>query len=123
MNYGVTVAQANADLTVTTREEAHITVVRCVGRIDAATHTIFEMTLKKLYTLGQYNLILDLSRVTFISSPGARAIIAALAKSEDNKGQIVFLNPNPNVSALFNLIGLSELIAVSHDMSEAIAQF
>jgi anti-anti-sigma factor len=111
------------DLEIFTQREDRVTVVRCVGRIDAATHQIFSEALRQLFDGGQFNLILDLSEIKFMSSPGARAIIGALAKTEDNDGKIVFINPNPNIRAVFSLIGLTDLIAVAQNLTEAISLF
>jgi len=114
---------ASDNLEIMTSLKGNVAVLRCVGRIDANTHEQLDVKLKKQFATGCYKIIIDLTDVAYISSPGAGSIISALSKAEDHKGRIVFLKPNPTVLELFKVIGLTELISVTQDMNSALALF
>ena len=81
----------------TTREFKRCAVVEVSGRVDSATAPDLAATLNELTEEGQYNLVLDMSDVDFISSAGLRVLIDTQKTCQRlNRGRLVLADvPQP----------------------------
>jgi anti-sigma B factor antagonist len=89
------------------------------GRLDAAGARAIEAP---FYTLArtQYDLLVDLSRVTFVASLGLRLLIAGARILGQHGGRWGGLRPDTAVEAVLISSGTDMLIPVFADLSEAI---
>lgn len=83
--------------------------VRVEGFLDAHTFEQMESTINRLFTDGVYRVMVELSKVDYISSAGAGVFIGAIGTAQENGGNIILMNPTPNVKEVFDLLGLSQL--------------
>ncbi|MGD0090805.1 MAG: STAS domain-containing protein [Planctomycetota bacterium] len=97
-------------------------LLQCAGRIDYRSCQLLTDALEEVFQLGRYRVIIDLSGVKYVSSSGVGAIVSAAATAEEHSGRIVLLNPAPNVSLVFVLIGLPDLIKVALNLPAAITE-
>jgi len=79
------------------------------GFLDAHTFEQMETTINKLFTESTYKVMVELSKVDYISSAGAGVFIGAIGTAQENGGNIILMNPTPNVKEVFDLLGLSQL--------------
>jgi len=100
-----------------------VTVIRVAGYLDAHTFEQLEETISDLFNKSQYRLIVDLSKVEYISSAGAGVFIGALSEAQEHNGNIVLMNPTPNVREVFDLLGLTQIFQVVNTQKEALAAF
>jgi anti-sigma B factor antagonist len=100
-----------------------VVVVRLSGYLDAHTFERLEETISELFSQAHYKIIVDLSHVEYISSAGAGVFIGALSESHEHKGNIVLMNPTPNVREVFELLGLTQIFQVVNDKATALAVF
>lgn len=96
-----------------------VTKVNLRGRLDAngvqAISTTFDRVART-----QPQLVVDLSRVTFIASTGLRTLIGAARSVASRGGQMVFLGPEPSVEAVLITSGTDTVVPIFQDLSDAI---
>jgi anti-sigma B factor antagonist len=100
-----------------------VVIVRLTGYLDAHTFERLEETIGELFGQAHYKIIVDLSHVEYISSAGAGVFIGALSEAHEHKGNIVLMNPTPNVREVFELLGLTQIFMVVDDRESALAAF
>jgi anti-sigma B factor antagonist len=100
-----------------------VVIVRLTGYLDAHTFERLEETIGELFGQSRYKIIVDLGNVEYISSAGAGVFIGALSEAHEHKGNIVLMNPTPNVREVFDLLGLTQIFQVVDDRNTALAAF
>ena len=100
-----------------------VTIIRVAGYLDAHTFEQLEETLSGLFGKNQYRIVVDLSKVEYISSAGAGVFIGALSEAQEHNGNIVLMNPTNNVREVFDLLGLTQIFQVVDDQQAALATF
>ena len=100
-----------------------ITVVKVAGYLDAHTFEQLEETISELFSEEHYKLVVDLSKVEYISSAGAGVFIRAPSEAQEHSGNIILLNPTTNVREVFDLLGLTQIFQVVDTQDEAFAAF
>ena len=106
-----------------TLEKQGIAFVRIAGYLDAHTFEQLDETINGLFKKNQYKVLVDLGQVEYISSAGAGVFIGALQTAQDHEGNIVLMNPTPNVREVFDLLGLSQIFQIADTQEAAIASF
>lgn len=118
-----------------------VTIFYIQGDIDASTYEELERQATEAFQAGMQNLILDLSRVDYISSAGVRAlnsIFRLLRPSEAGSDQSMYqgvragtykspqlklLNPNPTVANVLSTTGLDMFLEIHRSLRAAVASF
>lgn len=89
---------------------------------DQLTHLnalIFDRALDAV--LGQSkNTILDLENVAFMDSMVMKKLLKSQQRINKRNGHLVFIRLSPTVNALFELIGLSDILTVREDVDSAL---
>ena len=93
------------------------------GFLDAHTFEQMESTINKLFSESTYTVMVELSKVDYISSAGAGVFIGAIGTAQENGGNIILMNPTPNVKEVFDLLGLSQLFQFAQGPDEAKGMF
>jgi len=89
--------------------------VTLTDRLDAATAPSFDASL----TLeGVRELVLDCGGCSFISSAGIRSILKAKQALAKDQGKLVVTNVLPAVREVFDMTGLSDIIAIQKKIRE-----
>jgi len=96
-----------------------IVFVAVQGFLDAHTFEEMEKTITDLFDAGTYRLVVDLSKLDYISSAGAGVFIGAIGTAQENEGNIVLMKPSPNVKEVFDLLGLSQIFPFAGDVEAA----
>lgn len=108
----------------TTREFKRCTVVEASGRIDSATAPELAAVLNEIMDDRQYNLVLDMSDVDFISSAGLRVLIDTQKTCQRlNRGRLVLANVPEPIYEAFDLAGFVPLFDFYDDQVEAVGSF
>ena len=100
-----------------------VALISVTGFLDAHTFEELEEAITEMFSVGRYRIIVDLSGVDYISSAGAGVFIGALSESQENGGNIVLMNPTPNVREVFDLLGLSQIFNIVDDLEKAKSVF
>ena len=90
--------------------EAEKLTVSPEGRLDTMTSPEFEKELLNLLG-GVSNLVLDMSKVEYVSSAGLRVILKA-QKVMFNQGEMKLVGVNENVMEVFEITGFSNILKI-----------
>lgn len=102
-------------------EYKRCTVLTTSGRIDSATAPEVEEALKQLMEKGQFNIIMDMKDVTFISSAGWWALIRAQKELKKmNRGELVLVNLDPRIRESMDLVGIGPYFQLFDDLLDAV---
>ena len=108
---------------ITQRIEGDVTVFLPEGRIDTQAAADMDQALQAAVSAGKHNMVVDMSKVEFISSVGLRALAAVQVRSKAEGGDLKIAGLNERVNRVFRIIGFDILMSI-HDTSEAaIADF
>lgn len=94
-------------------------ILSLAGFLDAHTFEQLDEAIGDLYDQGVFKIVADLAGVEYISSAGAGVFIGSLATAQESGGDIVLVNPTPNVQEVFDLLGLSQIFKILANMEEA----
>jgi len=97
-----------------------ICILTLSGFLDAHTFERLDESIVNLFQQGVYKIIANLKGVEYISSAGAGVFIGSLATAQENSGDIVLVNPTPNVREVFDLLGLSQIFRIVDDNAAAV---
>lgn len=111
------------ELLTEVQKDHGVVVLRLTGRLDAGSLAEIEEVLADLYQKGFFKLVVDLSRVPYISSSGAGVFISALNQVRDNGGNLVLVAPAANVREVFELLGLTQVFQICQTQAEAMEFF
>ena len=105
------------------RVEGGVTVIQPEGRIDTAAAEQLDQVLQAAVSDGHNKLIVDMSKVEYISSAGLRSLAAVLVKCRDEGGDMKVAALHERVTRVFKIIGFDLLMSVSDTTEAAIADF
>jgi anti-anti-sigma factor len=105
-----------AAIRVAVKDDADSTVVHVAGELDYPSIAVFERDLPDCSTLAP-RVVLDLSRVTFCSVAGVRALTSLRERIEGGGRAFEVSRPHRAVRRVFELSGLSEgwALAPAHE--------
>ena len=99
-------------------------ILRLEGYVDAHTFAEFEEELTRLTDKEkQYNLLLDLEKLTYINSTGLGLLMATFRQVRQHGGDLVIAKMSDKITNIFNLLGFSRLIHTYPSEQEALAKF
>ena len=99
-------------------------ILRLEGYVDAHTFTEFEEELTRLTDKEkQYNLLLDLEKLTYINSTGLGLLMATFRQVRQHGGDLVIAKMSDKITNIFNLLGFSRLIHTYSSEQDALAKF
>jgi len=99
-------------------------ILRLEGYVDAHTFAEFEEELTRLTDKeGQFNLLLDLEKLTYINSTGLGLLMATFRQVRQHNGDLVIAKMSDKITNIFNLLGFSRLIHTYPSEQEALARF
>ncbi len=93
------------------------------GQLDAQNFEQLEKVFDSYFNKGVYNIVADISQLTYISSAGAGVFIGAAGRAQANEGNIVLVNPQDNVQEIFDLLGICHIFPVIDTQQKALAHF
>jgi anti-anti-sigma factor len=103
--------------------ENGIAVLEVKGEVDAYTSQDLEQTLKDLRTQGHHRIVMDVSEMTFISSAGIRVILYAYQEAVKLGGGVRLVGPMDQVRRIFEIAGIFEILNITDDLQESIANW
>ena len=81
------------------------------GRLDSNTSRILEEELFDSLD-GITTLIFDFENLEYLSSAGIRVVLSAYSMLEENGGTATIINPNEEIVEIFEITGLTEILAL-----------
>jgi anti-anti-sigma factor len=99
-----------------------ITSIQLSGRMDVQGAIAVD---KKFSAIAEEKkkVVIDLSQVSFMASLGIRTLIMSCKTLASKGGDMVLLNPQPNVEKVLRTSGVDTVIQIVRDMNAAAAIF
>lgn len=102
------------------RAEGPATIASVAGTVDAVTAPRLAEALQAEVAAGRHRLVVDLSAVEYVSSAGLRALLAAVKAARAAGGDVVVAAARPAVFEVFELAGLTSILAFHPGVGEAV---
>lgn len=97
-------------MNINLNKEGKSLTIELEGRLDTNTAPQLETSLKQ--NVGDCeNLIMDFSKLDYISSAGLRVLLAA-QKVMNNQGKMVIKNVNNTIMEVFEITGFTEILTI-----------
>ena len=97
------------------------TVVQVVGEIDVYTASQLRERLDAEIDAGRYDLVVDLSGVSFMDSTGLGVLVGRLKQIRLNDGSMRLVCAHDRVLKVFVITGLDKVFAIYPTVGEAVA--
>lgn len=112
-----------ASFAATIRPAESVTILDLSGELDAHTSVQLERAIEDLLKKQQYNLIINFSKLNYISSAGLGVFMAFIDDVRAKGGDIKFSNMPEKIYQIFDLLGFPMLYEIYDDEKEAIEKF
>jgi anti-sigma B factor antagonist len=100
-----------------------VSVVDVEGVLDLNTVADFEAVLENFFRKKQYKIVLNLEKLTYISSAGIGVLVGVIKDVRKNRGDIKLTSVNPDVYKVFELLELPGLFRFHKTERDAAAEF
>ncbi len=107
-------------LTVSIEEQGSRKLVRLEGRVDANTTPTLETKLSKILSESKQRVLIDFSRVDYLSSAGMRLLLSATKKIGAQGGKLVFCGMGEDVMEIIRMAGFDKILAIYPTELEAL---
>jgi anti-sigma B factor antagonist len=94
------------DLSFSKREKGTAVTVSVAGELDIATRLTFEAYLDEVLSAGPGEIIIDLSRLSFVDAGGLRALVALRARAERQQTPLVLTGVSVRTLRILKIAGL-----------------
>ncbi|MFZ5518129.1 MAG: STAS domain-containing protein [Candidatus Zhuqueibacterota bacterium] len=101
----------------------NISVIKVGGYIDTTTSAELEHSLEALLEANNYNIIIDLSNVDYISSAGWGIFISEIKGIREKGGDLKLIGMIPDVYEVFELLEFHYILKAFDTIEEAVADF
>jgi len=106
-------------MVINTLNEDLFFIIEIDGDLDASSSIQLDTTLTKALSSNEKKIIVDCSRLNYISSAGLGVFMSYLQDFEANNTQMVLFNVSDKVKNVFKVLGLDNLIKIVTDKKEA----
>src|SRR5512133_355866 len=110
-----------ADLSIEVRQAGDVAVLLPARFINAHTVREFDEALEGLVRDGRYTILLNCKNLNYISSAGLGAIMGLIETVREHQGDILLSDLQPNVFAIFDTLGFTQLYRVFGAEDQALA--
>jgi len=93
------------------------------GRLDIHSLDAFREVFNEEFNQGNYNLILDLSEVSFIISTYVGLILSYQKSVKKNNGHLALAGLSNEVGSIFELMGITDLIGIYSSVELAMESY
>jgi anti-anti-sigma factor len=99
-------------------ENAAIRILHLAGSLDTVTASELERQLKTVLLEPVRDIVFDLAQLKFLSSAGVRVFSTTRKTLQERGGQTTFVNLQPQIEMVFEVIRMLPGIAVFKDAAE-----
>ena len=103
------------------RKIGDVAVIEITGRIDSVQAPKLHESVAALVTAGQRAILLDLTKVEYISSAGFRVLLLLARQAGQATSRLALCGLSPKVRQLFDLGGFLDLFPIASTQEEGIA--
>ncbi|HET9909687.1 MAG TPA: STAS domain-containing protein [Anaerolineales bacterium] len=96
-----------------------IRLIKLIGALDMTGTYAIEVEFVRQCDGDNMHLIVDLSKVNYLSSIGIPMLINTAKSVSSRGGKLVLLNPQQNVSDVLDIVGIQQIIPIYTDIEAA----
>jgi len=108
---------------MTKKEKQVLHIIPLFGKLDAYSSRDMETTFNTVIDAGNIHIVVDAQELEYISSAGLRVLLSALKKVKKQQGDIKLACLRPQVKAVFDMAGFSQLFDVVDTLEAAKCSF
>jgi anti-sigma B factor antagonist len=108
---------------LTTRESGGVTIVGFEGKLDTNTCPDAEVHLEKTLDDGSKKILIDFTKLDFLSSAGLRVLLTTAKRLESSGGELRICALNETVNEIFEISGFSTILSVFGTEQDALSGF
>ena len=109
------------DIRVVEEREGDVLVLLPVGRVDSSNAHLFEALVMQRIGEGERQVIVDFSRLDFISSAGLRVLLLAAKALEGDARTFVVCAMQQHIREVFRINGFDRIIPMEESRAAAVA--
>ncbi len=100
-----------------------VTLVEVIGRVDSMNASELGEALTGEIERGSRQVVLDLSKVTYMSSAGLRELVAAYNKLHNLSGDLRLAQPSSRVLDILEMSGLDTIFQIFSTRLDALGSY
>ena len=100
-----------------------VTVLRINGHLDSVSTTCLEQKINSMIAKSALKIVVDLSRVSYISSGGWGILVGEVKRLRETGGDIVLVGMMPEVYDVYELLGFGDILKALTDVEAARGYF
>jgi anti-sigma B factor antagonist len=108
------------ELTLTIEAVQGGKLVRISGSVGVTEAEILRARLAEVASSGELNIVIDLSEMDFISSPGLTVLLKLAQRARTWEGTVKLLKPRPMIRDLLTRTRLTEIFPVFDSLDQAL---
>jgi anti-sigma B factor antagonist len=109
---------------ITSKQYKSCDVISVSDRVDSSTSPQFNQALEGITGAGRYNIVVDMTKLEYMSSAGFRALLSAQKECKKlGRGEIVLAVVPERVKEALDLAGFTELFKVFENPMDAVGNF
>lgn len=97
-------------------------VITPMGEISYSEATSFRAVLKRAADLGRPRIVVDLTRVEYMNSPGVATLVEALQNARRARARLILAGITPRVLAIFQIARLHTVFEIRDTLDAATAE-
>jgi len=109
------------DVQLAEERSGDVLILLPVGRVDSTNAGTFETAVMDRIGAGERRLVIDFSRLDFISSSGLRVILLAAKALKVAQGALVLCRMKDHVHEVFRISGFDQIIPIKQTRDSALA--
>lgn len=90
-------------------------IINVEGHLDTNTSPKLESVLNEILDGKRVDLVIDFSKLEYLSSAGLRVLLTAQKKTNEVVGNLVIKHVNKTIMEVFKLTGFSEFLTIDND--------
>lgn len=99
------------------------TMIGVIGRLDTTNYSVLEKKLMGLIDSGEVHLLVNLSKMDYVSSSGLRILLMALKRITMAKGKFALCDLQENIKEIFEISGFTNIFEIYPKEEDALKAF
>ncbi len=96
-------------------------VIKFIGNMDVhSVHKIEKSMMEEVKKESKVNLVMDLSKVDFVSSAGLRVLVATLKICQELGSNLTLCGLKPSVQKVFDIVDMNSMFQIKSNLDEII---
>lgn len=106
---------------ISKQKESNLMIVNIDGRLDTTNYSELDKELDTLVGSGEHNILIDCSKMDYISSSGLRVFLVYLKKIKAEGGSLTLCGMQTMIKEVFSISGFTSLFEIFETREEAVA--